>query len=287
MHVAAKVWSHGFIYAGNFAYMAVLALFPFFIVVSAVFSLVGAQQERADSVDAFMEALPPMVAQVLGPVGRDIIVARQGWLLWAGGLVALWTVSSLIETVRDLLRRAYGVPDSVDDWLRYRLFATAMTLAAATALLGALFLQVMISAVMELITARMPELSGILVTLRLSRLLPAAVLFAAIYLLFVTLTPSPYRAWRFSKWPGALLVTLWWGAVSIALPVLLRDLFRFGLTYGSLAGVMISLFFFWLVGLGMVTGAELNAALAQAPGPAGAKVPAPAESTNLGRDDDE
>ena len=42
-------------------------------------------------------------------------------------------------------------------------------------------------------------------------------------------------------------------------------LFAWDLTYGSLAGMMIALFFFWLVGLGMVAGAELNAALALTP----------------------
>jgi membrane protein len=45
----------------------------------------------------------------------------------------------------------------------------------------------------------------------------------------------------------------------------LRHFFTYDLTYGSLAGVMIALFFFWLVGLGMVVGAELNAALAETP----------------------
>jgi membrane protein len=50
-----------------------------------------------------------------------------------------------------------------------------------------------------------------------------------------------------------------------ALPPVLRVFFSYDLTYGSLAGVMITLFFFWLVGLGMVIGAELNAALAETP----------------------
>ena len=101
--------------------------------------------------------------------------------------------------------------------------------------------------------------------LGLSRVVPAGVLFGAIYLLFLGLTPGAYRGRCYPKWPGALLVTLWWGVVSIVLPVLLRFVFKYNLTYGSLAGVMISLFFFWLVGLGMVTGAELNAALAHTP----------------------
>jgi len=52
-------------------------------------------------------------------------------------------------------------------------------------------------------------------------------------------------------------------AVTLALPPLLASLFRYDATYGSLAGVMIALFFFYLVGLGMVIGAELNAALVE------------------------
>jgi membrane protein len=103
------------------------------------------------------------------------------------------------------------------------------------------------------------------VTLTTSRLIPGAMLYLSIYALFLSLTPSAYRARRFPKWPGALLVTVWWIAVTVALPSVLRAFFTYDLTYGSLAGVMIALFFFWLVGLGMVVGAELNAALAETP----------------------
>ena len=44
--------------------------------------------------------------------------------------------------------------------------------------------------------------------------------------------------------------------------MVLRQFFTYDLTYGSLAGSMVTLLFFWLVGLGLVIGAELNAALA-------------------------
>ena len=92
-----------------------------------------------------------------------------------------------------------------------------------------------------------------------------AIIYGALYLLFFTLTPGAYRSRRYPKWPGALLVTVWWAAVSAALPAVLHRFFTYDLTYGSLAGVMIALFFFWLVGLGMVVGAELNAALTESP----------------------
>ena len=62
-----------------------------------------------------------------------------------------------------------------------------------------------------------------------------------------------------------LLTTVWWLAVTTIMPAVLRNFFAYDLTYGGLAGVMIALFFFWLVGLGVVIGAELNAALAETP----------------------
>jgi membrane protein len=266
--VIARVWSgawhDGFIHAGNLAYMSILALFPFFITVGAGLSLIGEQAQRAASVKTTLMAMPPIVARALEPVASDVIVARSGWLLWAGGLIGLWTVGSLIETIRDVLRRAYGTRETYAFW-RYRLISTGVIIAAVAALFFALLAQVAIGTAQEVIAARYPRATDWADALFTSQIVPAAVIFGSLHLLFFTLTPTAYRARRYPKWPGALLVTVWWMAVSTALPQVLRRFFTYDLTYGSLAGVMIALFFFWLVGLGMVVGAELNAALAETP----------------------
>jgi membrane protein len=133
---------------------------------------------------------------------------------------------------------------------------------AVVLLLASLYAQVAITTAQVIIAEHVHRHLDAIVPLRLSRIVPAAVLFAAIYLLFFALTPQQDRRGSGPRWPGALLVTVWWGLVSIVLPVLFRRVFTYDLTYGSLAGVMIALFFFWLVGLGVVTGAELNAAIA-------------------------
>jgi len=83
------------------------------------------------------------------------------------------------------------------------------------------------------------------------------------YSYFFVLTPARYRKRGCHKWPGALLITLWWLATVELLPLALSFVGGYNLTYGSLAGVMISLIFFFIVGLGVVIGAELNAALAE------------------------
>ena len=262
--VLVGTYNDGFIHAGNLAYMAVLAIFPFFITGAAIFSFIGEESERAASVNAILLALPPVVADVIGPVARDVVEQRSGWLLWAGGLVGLWTVGSLIETIRDILRRAYGTAATAAFW-KYRLFSTAIIIVAVILLMLSLIAQVLIGAAEEFIAAYLPQLSDLIHSLSISRIIPALGLFGSLYLLFYTLTPHRYRARGYPKWPGAMLVTVWWILVTFALPPLLRSVFTYNLTYGSLAGMMIALFFFWLVGLGMVMGAELNAGLAETP----------------------
>lgn len=260
--VVVGTYNDGMIHAGNLAYLSLLAIFPFFLTGAAMFSLMGEAEEQAAAVVAVLTALPPVVAEVLRPVALNVIEARSGWLLWLGGLIGLWTVGSLIETIRDILRRAYGTQATRAFW-QYRLLSTGMIIAAVLLLLLSLVTQVAIGTAQEVIQAWLPQLTDVLGQLAWSRIVPSLGLFAAIYLLFYTLTPAKYRRSRYPKWPGALLTTAWWVAVTVALPPLLRSLFTYDLTYGSLAGIMIALFFFWLVGLGMVAGAELNAALAE------------------------
>lgn len=261
---AIGTFNDGFIHAGNFAYMSMLAIFPFFITGAAIFSLVGEESERAAAINTILYALPPVVADVIGPVARNVVENRTGWLLWIGGLLGLWTVGSLVETIRDVLRRAYGTQATRAFW-KYRLFSAGIIIAAVMLLIFSLIAQVLIGTVQQVISVYLPELTRVVGQLAWSRIIPAAGLLGSIYMLFYSLTPAQYRHHRYPKWPGALFVTLWWVAVTIALPPLMRSVFSYNLTYGSLAGMMIALFFFWLVGLGMVAGAELNAALAETP----------------------
>lgn len=262
--VLIGAYNDGFIHAGNLAYLSILAIFPFFITGAAIFTLFGEASDRAAAIGAVVKALPPVVGEVIEPVAHGAVTARSGWLLWIGALVGLWTVGSLVETIRDILRRAYGTQATQAFW-KYRLLSTGIIIGAVVLLMLSLFAHVLIVAAMEVISTWMPELYRLAAGLSLSRVVPALGLYVSLYLLFYTLTPAAYRKRRYPKWPGALLVTLWWVGVTLALPPLLRGVFSYDITYGSLAGMMIALLFFWLVGLGMVTGAELNAALAETP----------------------
>lgn len=262
--VLTGAWNDGFIHAGNLAYMTLLALFPFFIALAAIFSALGEQARLNASIDALLMAMPPRVAEVLGPVARDVVAARHGWLLWIGGFFGVWTATSLIETIRDILHRAYGVRMHHAFW-HYRLFSTGLIFGSVLLLLISLSSQVLIGAIEEIVLTLFPQFDSAVDEIIVSRTITSVTLFGSIYVLFYMLTPAGYRRRIYPKWPGAALVTGWWLVVLWTLPQVLHNFFTYDLTYGSLAGVMIALFFFWLVGLGMVVGAELNAALAESP----------------------
>ena len=65
-----------------------------------------------------------------------------------------------------------------------------------------------------------------------------------------------------------MIATLWWLVTVELLPNVIGLFGGYQLTYGSLAGGMVALIFFFVVGLGVVAGAELNAALVEPGGKA-------------------
>ena len=262
--VAVGVYSDGFIHAGNLAYLALVSLFPFVIVAAAVARLFGQTEEGMNAVIALLQTMPPNVADVLSKPIADVLSARSGGLLWLGAVVGLWTTGSFIETIRDIIRRAYGVQSTRPFW-EYRLAAIGIIIASVVLAMVAFSVSILLTTMQEFVVQNMrggEDLAGLFTLLRFA---PAFVLFGSLYMLFLALTPKRYRRRGCRRWPGPAFVTVWWLATTALLPTALSSLGGYDMTYGSLAGVIIALVFFFVIGLGVVMGAELNAALAETP----------------------
>ncbi len=258
--IVIGVYHEGFIHAGNLAYLTLLTLFPFFIVTTAVAEFFGRTAENLEAIRIVMATLPPSVAAMVEATALEIVGARSGPLLWLGAGVGLWTVTSFIETIREILRRAYGAEFGRPFW-HYRLAGIAVVVVAVSLIMFSFSATVFITAAEEVVYRYLPAAQA-LVDNNLSRFWPIVMMFAGLFLIFWALAPSTYRGIGFPVWPGAAFVTAWWyGAVTL-LPRVLEQFGGYALTYGSLAGVMVALLFFWLVGYGLVIGAHINAALA-------------------------
>ena len=260
--VTVGVFKDGFIHAGNLAYLTLLTLFPFFIVTAALASLFGRGADTMRAVASFLKTMPPVVQTLLEQPIYDVLNARTGALLWLGAIIGLWTVGSFIETIRDILRRAYGTPFSNPFW-QYRLTSMAIIIMSVVLVMLAFSAQVFLTAAEQFIYRLVPFADGAAGWIGLSKLIPLFVIWFALYLLIWSLTPSRYRYGGYPKWPGALFIALWWYGALTLLPLAIARFSNYALTYGGLAGVIVALIFFWFIGLGIVIGAHLNAALAE------------------------
>ena len=261
--VAVGVYTDGFVHAGNFAYLSLVTLFAFCVVAAAIAGGLGQTQDGLRLINTFFATVPAGVGDALrGPV-EAAMTARTGPLLWMSALVGLWTTTSLLETFRDVLNRAYGTVPS-RHFFHYRLGSLFGVIAAVVLAMAAFSAQVLVIAIEDLVYRYIPAAENAAEYCAWGRWVPFAMLFVAIYVIYRGLTPREYRARIYPKWPGAVLVSLWWLGCTTILPWFVYSMADYDLTYGSLAGVMVALIFFYLVGLGMVTGAQLNAALANA-----------------------
>ncbi len=257
------VYNDGFIHAGNLAYLTLLTIFPFFIVMAAIAQLAGNPDETLSAIRAVMATMPRSVATMVEETAKQVLTARTGNLLWAGALVGLWTVGSFIETLREMLRRAYGTPYGRPFW-QNRLIGVVIVVGAVVLMMMAFSAQIFLTAAQELLQRYVPAADRVTDWIGSTRFIPVVAIFVAALALFWTLTPTKYRTPQYPKWPGAMMVALWWYSVLAILPRMLESLGGYALTYGGLAGVMIALVFFWLIGFGLVIAVQLNAALADA-----------------------
>jgi membrane protein len=263
--IVVRIWrgffeDDGFIFAGYLAYLSLLALFPFLLLLISVAAAFGESDEGVRAVGAFLQALPPNVASVLrGPI-EQVVAGRvnfsAGSLLTLGIGIAIWTAASFIETVRVILHRAYDHSSGRAIW-QNRLQSFAIVIGSALLVLIGMSASLALAAAKRLLLEHLPGAHGAIEAIAVLRFaVTPVILFGALYGLFAALSPR-----KSIRWPGALLTVLVWLAAAEGLPRAIAVYGSYDVTYGSLAGLMVTLLFFYLVGLGFVLGAQLNAAM--------------------------
>jgi len=250
----------GYIHAGNIAYLSLVTLLPLIILITAVTVAFGQTDAGQAAIAGMLRALPADVAKLFGPVIAEVLEARTGNLLWIGALVALWTVTTFIETLRDIIHRAFDVPFE-RHFLEYRLHSLAGTIVAMLLVVIAFVAQVAMVVILKAVIHLVPEQFQLRGWIDWSRAITPVVIFLALWALFRLLAPAGYR--HTPGWPGALITTLAWVGGTLLLGPAFSSFTYMGLTYGALSGVMVALLFFYAVGFALVLGAELNAALAK------------------------
>lgn len=251
---------NGGILAGNLAYMSLLTLFPFFIFCVSLAGFFGRTAEGLEAVQTLLSSIPPQVADVLaGPITQVLEGSAKRGLLTFGAIVTIWTAANFIETVRVIVLVAFDQTSERSLWFQ-RLQSTLLVIASALILFSSMIVQFILNTTQKVIETWLPWFTGIIDLMKIIGTgVAPAILVIGLYGIFRALTPK--EALPVRHWPGALLTAAVWMAASQLLPIVLSMMGSYSLTYGSLAGIIITLLFFYVLGIGLVLGAQLNAAI--------------------------
>jgi len=249
----------GFELAGYIAFSGLLALFPFVIFVFALSGLLSTAETVQTLLEFLFRLAPADVAGTLAPVIVEILTQPPGGLLPVSLLFAIWAASSGVDALRLSLNRAYGFTDDRSMWrlklqsLLYVMFGGCIIVAIALlVLLGPILLRVI--DVLPHGPVQDPQI-WILAQYGLGAMLISLVTGV----LHLSL---PMRAPRLRQvFPGAVATGILWLISAWVFTVYLAAFADYSLTYGTLGGVVITLFFFDISALIFIFGAELNGSL--------------------------
>ncbi|MCP3998296.1 MAG: YihY/virulence factor BrkB family protein [bacterium] len=244
--------------AGSLSYYAFLAIFPAAIAAISIYGLVLDPADLTTQIESITEALPETTADFISTQLEAIVESSESGLGLAAVvsiIVALWSASAGTKALIMGIDIAYETPEN-----RSFVVLRGMALGITVGLI------VFIAAAASAVTF-LPDLldavgaDDFIDLVQYGRWPVIFVLVIAGLGLLYKLAPN--RSASRSPWisVGALMVAVLWLLATLGFSTYMNRAGSFGATYGTLSGVVVLLFWFFMSGLIVLAGAELNAEL--------------------------
>ena len=242
--------------AAALGFYLTLAVFPALIFLLSLLPYLPIPHLDDAIMDLLGRALPQEAADLLEGTVRRIVYERQGGLLSFGFLGMLWAASTGMYAVMQQLNNTYNVKEA-RPFLKARATAILLTLLFGTLVVSA-FALIVLGGVLQTWLARFVGPSPILLTsftvLRWGVVLAALLLGIA---LIYHLAPNAEQP---LKWitPGSVFAVASMLAASLAFRVYIEHFADYEATYGAIGAVIVLMLWFYVVGLVLLLGSEIN-----------------------------
>ena len=248
--------------AAQMSFYFFLALFPAVLFLLALASFFPLQQVTADVGAVLGPFVSPEVLTLIQDQMRRLGDADSGGLLTIGVLGALWSSSAATVAVVSSLNAAYDLTER-RPWWKVRLLAIGLTLALAV------FILVSISLVLAgpSVATYLGEVVGFGAvfewTWKILQWPVAFLLVAAALGLVYYFAPDADQRWAWVL-PGAVVGTALWMLSSLAFKVYVMYFTDYNATYGAVGTVIVLMLWFYVSGMAILIGAEMNAEIEHA-----------------------
>jgi membrane protein len=242
--------------AAGLAFYGLLGLVPMLAAAAALYGLVGDPADLARLVDQARGLLPDDAASVLATYLRDTPGKfGLGFGFAVSLLFVLWTAQWAASGLITALNIVFDEPER-RSFLKRQIVALGIALGGVFLIVCALALIALLP--FALAAAAHPDAYSLLLFARWPFL--ALILLIAIDVLFCAAPSRPHFRWRWVSW-GAVSATAMFLAASAGFSAYVAHVGSFGRVYGSMGAVVVLLVWFYLTGIAVLLGAEIDEAV--------------------------
>ncbi len=245
--------------AAGVAFYAFLALIPGLVALVSLYGLIADPAEVARQVEDSTAALPRESREFIQSQLQRITTADPQGLgigLVVGLASAVWSASAGVRAMMTALNVAYDEQEH-RKFIRLRAQSLLLTLGAVVLVLAVMGALVVVPAVLDRIGA-----GGVgRWTVSIGRW--PLLLLAVVGSIAVLYRYGPDRQrpqWRWVSW-GAVIATVLWLVGTLLFSLYVGNFGSYNETYGTLAGIVLILLWFYLTAFVVLIGAELDAEL--------------------------
>ena len=250
--------------AAQQAYYFFFALFPALLALLSIASFFPIANLTDEIVARLSQVAPDDVVRIVAGEINKLSGSNTGGILTVAFLFTLWSSSNAMLSMTTTLNVAYDVTES-RPWWKTRLVAIALTVGLALFILVSMTLIIAGPTLAEKVAAYFQLGAAFEWTWKIVQWPVVLLLISSAIALVYYFAPDVEQDWVWIT-PGSIIATGLWVLVSLGFKFYLTSLG--GSTtyeaYGVIGGVMVLLLWFYLTGLAILLGAELNAEIEHA-----------------------
>ncbi|EAD5843316.1 TPA: YihY/virulence factor BrkB family protein [Listeria innocua] len=247
--------------SGNAAQLAYYMLFSIFPMLLIAATLLAYLHIDKDSVfNMIKEFAPDQIMDFLEENLNTLLTQKNGGLLSIGIIATLWSASNGMNAVMKSLNKAYGVTNK-RNYVVQRLLSMFFTLAMLATVGATLLLLVFGQQIGMFLINHLNFSEDFLSFWNNLRWTVTLVVIFVVFTFLYWVAPNR-RSTLISVLPGALFSTVGWTVASLGFAYYVNNFGNYSATYGSIGVIIILMLWFYLTGIILMIGGELNATLA-------------------------
>jgi len=248
--------------AAQLAYYFFFALFPTLLVMIAIASFFPVDQLIDDLIGTVGGLAPPDVLSIITGQLRKISDGEQGGLLTLGMITALWSSSAAMTAIIDTLNAAYGIQEG-RPWWKVRLTAIGLTVGVSLFILISFALVIVGPTLAEVLADRLYLGQVFEWTWKILQWPVVFALAATAIAIVYYFAPDADQDLVWLT-PGSIFATTLWLLASLGFKYYVVNMGAYTETYGAIGGVMVLMLWFYISGVVILLGAEMNAEIEHA-----------------------